>query len=90
MQNKRKTHSVELLEKIQIHLTLYNTECKGIYITTSSGFTSNPTMPFINSSGGRATGLIYTCQAGGHGFDYRCLPQFRIVWIIIPACWLLD
>ena len=33
--------------------------------------------------GGRAAGLIYTCQARGrHGFD----SWFRIVWIIINAC----
>ena len=26
-----------------------------------------------NGSGGRAAGLMYTCQARGHGFDSRCL-----------------
>ena len=36
-----------------------------------------------NGSGGRAAGLIYTCQARGHGFVSH---KFRIVWIIIPAC----
>ena len=30
---------------------------------------------YKNSSGGRAAGLIYTCQARGHGFDSRCFPQ---------------
>ena len=36
-----------------------------------------------NSSVGRATDLIYTCQARCHG----SIPHiFTIVWIIIPAC----
>ena len=30
-----------------------------------------------NGSGGRAAGLIYTCQARGHKFDSRCFPQIK-------------
>ena len=41
-----------------------------------------------NISGGRAAGLIYSCQARGHGFDSQWAGvsrKFRIVWMIIPA-----
>ena len=40
-----------------------------------------------NGSGDRATGLLYTSQARGHGFDSWCSHKFSIVQIIIPVWW---
>ena len=37
-------------------------------------------------SGGRAASLIYTCQARGHGFNFRYFPQIKDCMDNIHAC----